>query len=166
VRNPYARLVSAWADKFQNKPLIPGDSFIDQYLTHRSAIDPLLPAGSDCTLSFGEFARFASATANQRVDPHWQLQSDLISMPGVKLDLIGKVESFDKDFACVLDHVGAGDRVRQASDVHLNSSQHRTWQSYYSSDLADTVYRAYRPDFDRFEYAKAMPTTGGGQTAA
>ena len=31
VRNPYARLVSAWADKFQDKPLVPGDSFVDLY---------------------------------------------------------------------------------------------------------------------------------------
>jgi hypothetical protein len=35
VRNPYARLVSAWADKYRDKPLVPGDSFIDQYLKYR-----------------------------------------------------------------------------------------------------------------------------------
>jgi hypothetical protein len=158
VRNPYARLVSTWADKFQNKPLIAGDSFIDHYLMHRGAIDPLPPAGSNCTLSFAEFARFASATANRRLDPHWQLQSDLIGMPGVKLDLIGKVEVFDKDFARVLDHAGAGDHVRRVSDIHLNSSQHRPWQSYYPGDLADTVYRAYERDFDQFAYPKTIPT--------
>lgn len=156
VRNPYARLVSAWADKFQDRPLIPGDSFIEQYLSHRSAIDPSLPAGRDHTLSFAEFARFASATADQHVDPHWQLQSDLVSMPGLKLDFVGKVESFHQDFARVLDHVGAGDRVRQVSDAHLNVSQHSPWQSYYSDDLADTVYRAYERDFDRFAYPRSI----------
>jgi Sulfotransferase family len=165
VRNPYARLVSAWADKFQNKPLIPGDSFIDQYLTHRSAIDPLLPEGSDCTLSFDQFARFACATADRRVDPHWHLQSDLISMPGVTLDFVGKVESFDKDFTRVLDHVGADDQLRRASDIRLNPSQHRPWQSYYSGDLADAVYRAYERDFDRFDYLRPIPTAKCNRTA-
>jgi hypothetical protein len=102
--------------------------------------------------------KFAAATANHRLDAHWHLQDDLLNMPGIKLDLIGKVESFDEDFARVLDHVGAGDRVRQASHIYLNSSQHRPWRDYYSSRLADIVYRAYERDFDRFEYARDIPT--------
>ena len=39
VRNPYARVVSCWAHKFADKPLVRGDSFIDAYLAIRHEID-------------------------------------------------------------------------------------------------------------------------------
>ena len=155
VRNPYSRLVSTWADKFQNKPLIGGDSFIDQYLMNRGWIDGSLPAGPDATLSFPRFVQFA-ATADRRLDAHWHLQDDLLAMPGINLDLIGKVESFGKDFANVLDHAGAGVRLRQIADVHFNASQHQPWPSYYTADLADQVYRAYERDFDRLKYPRTL----------
>ena len=107
VRNPYARAVSCWADKFAGKPLIGGDFFVDAYLAARLEIDPALPAGEDRTLSFPEFVRFAAATARTRHDMHLQAQDDILNMPGIILDLIGKVETFDADFAFVLDHLNA-----------------------------------------------------------
>lgn len=159
VRNPYSRLVSAWADKFQGKPLIAGNSFIEQYRAHRAAIGYALPDGPDETLSFPQFVEFAAATADRRVNAHWQLQSDLIAMPGIKLDLIGKVETFRDDFNRVLDHAGAGDRFRQAIGVPLNTSRHRQWQDYYTDALAARVHHAYERDFDRFGYMRAIKST-------
>jgi hypothetical protein len=105
VRNPYARLVSAWADKYKNKPLVGGDSFVDKYLNYRKSTDPALPEGAGVTLSFPDFVRFTTATADRRLDAHWQLQDDLLDMPGIKLDFIGKVESFSADYS-------GGDRSR------------------------------------------------------
>ena len=46
VRNPYARLFSAWADKYRDKPLVPGDSFIDQYLKYRRDDGRLKPSSA------------------------------------------------------------------------------------------------------------------------
>jgi hypothetical protein len=157
VRNPYARLVSAWADKFQGKPLKSGDSFVDHYRALRASIGDALPDGQDDTLSFPEFVEFA--TADRRVDAHWQLQDDLLAMPGIKLDLIGKVETFRDDFARVLDHVGADDQFRQAIGIHLNVSQHQPWQDYYTEALAARIHRAYERDFDRFGYTRAIMET-------
>jgi hypothetical protein len=155
VRNPYDRLVSAWADKYRNKPLLPGDSFIDKYLGCRKSIDPALPSGAGAMLSFADFVRFAAATADRRLDAHWQLQHDILAMPGIALDFIGKVESFDQDFARVMAHAGVhpswlGERHR------LNQSAHRPWPEYYSSELADCVYRTYERDFDRLRYPRAI----------
>lgn len=156
VRNPYARLVSAWADKFQNKPLVPGDAFIETYLAWRGIVDPSLPAGADATLSFAQFVHFAAATAERRVDAHWQLQDDLISMPGIALDFVGRAERFHTDVERVLDHVGIAAATRPAVLRHFNASKHKPWISYYTSELANCVYRAYERDFDRLGYARAI----------
>ncbi len=156
VRNPYARLVSAWADKYQNKPLVAGDSFVELYLTHLAAVDDALLRDQHETLSFPQFVEFAAATADRRIDAHWHLQDDLLDMPGIKLDLIGKVETFPGDFSCVLDHARATDQIRQAIGLHLNPSRHNPWQEYYTDALAARVYRAYERDFDRFGYARAV----------
>ncbi len=156
VRNPYARLVSAWADKYQNKPLVPGDSFVDLYLAHRAAIDGALPQGSDHTLSFAQFVEFAVASSHRRVNAHWLAQDDLLNMPGIKLDFVGKVESFREDFTRVLDHVGTDPRTQRAVGTTHNASCHRPWPDYYTDALAARVYRAYECDFGRFGYTRAI----------
>ena len=120
VRNPYARAVSCWAHKFADKPLIYGDFFIDAYLAIRREIDTELPAGPDHTLSFADFVVFAAATAKARHDIHLQTQDEILSMPGITLDLIGKMENFDGDFVRVLDHVGASDEIRREATIMIN----------------------------------------------
>ena len=156
VRNPYERLVSAWADKFQNKPLIPGDSFVDKYLGGRTGIDRSLPVGADQALSFADFVTFACATADQRVDAHWAVQDSVLCMPGITLDFVGKVETFATDFARVVDHAGAGDRIRAIGSTHIHPSAHQPWPHYYTQALAERVYRAYERDFERFAYPRRL----------
>ena len=154
VRNPYARVVSCWAHKYADKPLVRGDPFIDAYLAIRPEIDADLPAGRDRTLSFSEFVVFAAATAKARHDIHLQAQDIILSIPGVELGVIGKVESFDADFGRVLDHLDASDEVRREAAIMINESHHNDWPAYYTHELADRIYRAYERDFDRFGYAR------------
>ena len=156
VRNPYERLVSAWADKFQDRYLIAGDPFVDRYLVHRQAIDPSLPGEEHQTLSFADFVTYATATASLRVDPHWGLQDDILNMPCLALNHIGRVETFGRDIVPVLDHVNADRRLREAAVMPLRASLHHSWPVYYTPSLADCVYRAYERDFDRFGYARAI----------
>jgi hypothetical protein len=156
VRNPYARAVSCWADKFHGKPLVPGDPLIDAYLAIRRNLAANLPVGPDRSLSFPEFVSFAAAVAQDRCDIHLQTQDDILSMPGIKLDHIGKVESFAKDFIPVLDHVRADDAVRREALVPINESRHDRWPAYYTPALADRIYRACERDFDRFGYPRAL----------
>jgi Sulfotransferase family len=156
VRNPYARLVSAWADKIQGKPLIAGDPTIDNYRMHRASVARSLPDGAERSLSFAEFAEFAVATAHQCVDIHWQMQDKFVSVPGIALDLVGRVESFSDDINRVLDHVCVTDRFREMISLQLNRSRHMHWRHYYTDALAARVYRAYERDFDRFGYARAI----------
>jgi hypothetical protein len=156
ARNPYTRAVSCWADKFVGKPLTRGYFFIDGYLAARQQIDANLPVGADHTLSFPEFVIFAAAAANIHHDIHLQAQDDILNMPGIELDLIGKVETFDADFVHVLDYLKASGDIRSDATFAINESHHDDWPSYYTPELADRIYRAYERDFDCFGYGRAL----------
>ena len=156
VRNPYARLVSLWAHQFRDKPLVPGPSSINSYLASCGRVDPSLPKGADRVISFKEFVAFVSATANDRIDAHWTQQVAIIDMPGITLDFVGKVETFAHDFSRVLDHVHADPVLRIRSVLPFNASDHDDWQAHYTAELANIVYHAYEPDFDRFDYPRAF----------
>jgi hypothetical protein len=158
VRNPYDRILSCWADQYRGKPLIPGDWYIDLYLKLKQDFEGALPAGADQTLSFADFARFASANAGRRVDMHWQLQSDILDIPGLTLNHVGKIEQFDLDFARVLDHAGVRGELRQSALQPIHSSGHRRTADYFTDALAASVYRAYERDFDTFGFPKKLPS--------
>jgi hypothetical protein len=157
VRNPYARLVSLWAHQFRDRPLVPSLSWINSYLASCGRVDPSLPKGADRVISFKEFVAFVTATANEHIDAHWTHQINIIDMPGLTLDFVGKVEAFARDFNRVLDHADASAILRAQSVLPFNTSDHDSWPTYYTADLANMVYRAYEPDFDRFQYPRSLP---------
>jgi hypothetical protein len=161
VRNPYARVVSCWADKFADKPLVPGDKYVDAYLAIRRHVSDDLPAGADHSLTFPAFVEFAAATALASHDAHVQAQHSMLDLPGIAFDFIGKVENFNADFARVLDHLDADDHVRREAETPLNESHHDDWPKYYTDELASRIYRAYECDFDRFGYPRDIPAVTG-----
>jgi hypothetical protein len=163
VRNPYDRLVSCWANKFLDKPLVKrklfteGEFSVERYLAAKKDIDAALPEGPGQTLSFPDFVTYATSIAERGVDYHMQRQSDLLRVPGVPVDFTGKVENFSNDIVRVLDHVGASDELRKRVAVPLNKSQRSRAQEYYTPELAARVFRAYEADFDLLGYSRALP---------
>jgi hypothetical protein len=107
-------------------------------------------------LSFADFVHFTAATAGRRIDVHWQSQDDMLNVPGVGFDFIGKLESLSQDLVWVIEHVGASRAVVAAINAHFNKSPHRPWRDYYTSALAEEVYRTYERDFDRLGYPRAI----------
>ena len=160
VRNPYQRLVSCWANKFQGLPLTPGDGKIETYLAWRSEVVSRL-AAPDRTMSFSDFVVYACATNRSRIDQHWNLQTDVIEMPGIALDFVGRVENFAVDISRVLDHAQADadlrTRIAERAAQPLNPSARGRCAQYFTPELAEMTYRAYEQDFDRLRYAKALP---------
>jgi Sulfotransferase family len=156
VRNPYDRLVAGWAYWFRDQPLVAGHPPVDVYLAYRRHVAASLPAGAGRTLGFADFVTFATATATARIDAHWQLQADLLDVPGVTLNLVGKLESFDRDFARVLSHVRAPEKLRHQAILPVNESNRAACSTYYTQELADRVYRAYERDFDCLGYPRGL----------
>lgn len=152
VRNPYARLVSCWADKFKDKALVVGDPFANIYLRWSAEMRPKTARLPGTTLTFPEFVRFACNTAQAGLDTHWQRQSDLTNVPGLALDFVGKTESFRHDFIVVCGHLGLDGHQAELAATRVSS--HMPWKNYYTSELANTVYRAYEQDFDQFKYRR------------
>jgi hypothetical protein len=156
VRNPFARLVSAWADKFADRQLDTRDPFMNQYLRYRRANEDR-SATPEPSVSFDAFARFACETAGKRVNSHWHLQQDLTDFPGLDLNLIGRVENFADDFARVVEQLGpAARQCAHVATTHYNRSRHLPWRQYYTPDIATLVARAYKPDFERFGYSSRL----------
>jgi hypothetical protein len=157
VRNPFARLVSAWADKFSDQKLDSGDPYVKQYLSYMHTTGEARPATSEHGLSFDAFAHFACATATKRLNSHWNLQHDLIDFPGLELNVVGRVENFAADFARVLDQLGPfAHQCAHVAITRHNRSRHLPWRQYYTPEIAKIVAKAYERDFDRFGYSSRL----------
>lgn len=150
VRNPYARLVSAWSDKFSRKLLRRGDPYVDLYLDYAAASGEKLVSFDP--LPFPRFVQFVRDSIHCGWDPHWDLQAIRTSLPGLDIELTGRVESFEKDFGSVLQHAGRPSvKLRR-----LNKSGASAWTSHYTEELSRIVYRLYERDFDTFGYARRI----------
>jgi hypothetical protein len=159
VRNPYSRLLSCWADQYRGHALVPGYGRVDVYLKHRERADLSLPVGPQASLSFEDFVRFACASADWRIDKHWQVQSDIVESSGIAFDLVGKTESFNTDFSVVLDHVKASAAMRESAIAPFHTSSRRgSVSDHFTQDMAKLVQKAYERDFDAFGYARDVPT--------
>ena len=162
VRNPYDRLVSCWSDKFQNKPLVAsrlfhkGEPVIDTYFRTKVGMERRLPNGPK-ELSFADFVTYATAICHRPNECHVQLQSQLLHLPGLPLDFVGRAESFAKDITQLLDHLGADDELRMHAQQRLRSSRRSKTADYYNPEIAAQVYRAYERDFDTYKYPQALP---------
>ncbi|MGK7861058.1 sulfotransferase family 2 domain-containing protein [Falsiroseomonas sp. E2-1-a4] len=158
VRNPFARLYSAWADKIrlgwepQFQPVIrrmregsgegsgegPGDEPSEA-----------APTG----VSFARFLEIVCAEPPEDRDPHWARQVDIVFPGAIPYGLIGHVESMASDFADVAAAVAERGGSAAAFQPHrLNVSESGNWRQAYDARLAHMVSRAYAADFEAFGY--------------
>ncbi len=159
VRNPYARLYSAYKNKIADlaSPYIGVRKAIWRAVGNRQPPAEAPP--------FKAFVRYA-AEQLARSGPGWAL-----ALPGghsLLLDLIdysflGRVESFEKDLATVLHSLGAPDEFHDGLDVVVGASARLPAARAYDAALAQLVHEAYRADF--FETFRYMRATVGAISA-
>ena len=137
VRNPYTRAVSGYLDKIASAR----EPRFSKWLG--------LPAGA----SLLDFLRRISEQEVDAMNRHWRPQSALIS-PKVNLNLLGKFERFDDDFAKVLDRLGLDHAPIEEKRAHQTSANsHLDLIGVEEKALID---RIYRDDFERFGYSKEL----------
>ena len=133
VRNPYSRLVSTYFDKCQK--VIGTEWELPFYSKWKDA-------------SFYDFVVDVCSLDLKNTEGHIKLQSEFIPK---KIDYIGKMETFTRDFDYVLNRISV--KIPQPEKKH-NTTEHNHWSEYYTNYLKDMVYDSFRSDFDNFSYEK------------
>lgn len=145
VRNPCVRVLSAYLEKIVcHKP---------QSREVLRALD--LPFDNDAIastdLTFEEFIQSIEKTSLRSLNKHWRPQFMLLLHPFLEFDFIGKVESFEDDWAEVAAKIGLTDDADENVLWHQTSAREKLDQ-YYSSNLVGRVSNVYRKDFEVYGY--------------
>jgi hypothetical protein len=173
VRNPYSRLVSAYQHKMvnlfmqcQNEMQQDGRSsveYIGEFFHHDVMIrlrnnQPVsVPIKSGAVpVSFASFVNYVCKP--HQPDIHWLAQHKMNLHGVIPYDFIAKMENFKADIAYVFTKIGAKAEAYTMLDEKINATdqKEKPWQEYYTEELAEMVYQAYREDFIQFDYDKEI----------
>lgn len=139
IRNPYARVLSAWKDKARKCQ--PG--FGELYLKLRGK----LPDDTIPLISLEEFVNYLETLDLNCCNNHWIRQNIHIFYPTIPFSFIGKVEDLYKDLCTIADKIC----IPIQNIVHKNKSLICAAPGY-TQNLADKVYSFYKDDFFLFNY--------------
>lgn len=167
VRNPYARVFSGWKDKFYDGHKGSADGRLSGYprsmrrgelkAARRFCADEGLEGAAEGELvPFGSFVRYMEQIPAGQRNQHWDQQVLVLQQPEIKLSGVFQIETqlkegirtmaaalgFDEDWA-----------VAQLGRKANVSSQYKG-DHPMTTDVAERIYAASKPDFDRFGYEK------------
>lgn len=157
VRNPYARLKSAWIDKlaYGHEKGYPR-SFrgwrldrIRQFATARH-----LPGGEEnSSIPFTTFVDYVESEPTGKRNHHWDEQYTVLMMDRIPYTRAFKIETeFVEGMKHILRRVGLDDpRVTGELDTPRNPSQ-KGGELVFTQGLADRVLRILARDFETLEY--------------
>ncbi|WP_157683590.1 sulfotransferase family protein [Microlunatus soli] len=154
VRNPYARLYSAYKSKI-------GNTWEQQYDWLRGEIReafdyPARDSRRAGMVTFDDFVRLVAASDDPRIitDGHLAAQTAVLQQDCIRYDVIGRFESFQDDFTAILTRLGAPDDVRQRAREVLNPTPYSPLAAAYRRELADIVHTLYEADFEAWNYPR------------
>jgi hypothetical protein len=136
VRNPYARILSAYRDK------ILGGSV--QGIRHFGSRVQIKPP------TFREFCHFLN-DGGLWLDAHWAPQVDLMLLPLDRFDFIGKVESIDHDLSAISARVW-GVATPPAERIGRVTSADDGLEKDYTDECREILSKLYEKDFEAFAY--------------
>lgn len=142
VRDPYARLLSCYLDKFA--PRAGWDSPQRLRVRRDLLADPMTP------IAFPEFVERVAAQAPADMNRHWRPQTALLHWGKIRYDFVGRLERFEAELA------------RLAPIVDLRPWLHRRTKKtgaatrladHYTPALAARVRETFAADFEALGYA-------------
>lgn len=165
VRNPWARLVSAYLNKFL------GPTVFAQRIAARLRPRSALATGPEAIVdvTFAEFVQFLTRGNPLRFDVHWRPQHCYLQ--DHQFDFIGRFEHLREDFASLQERLGTDVPLTRCNATRYQCSgtegqlvvDHTPrqllamgelpgYRQFYTAELSDTVGRLYATDIRQFGY--------------
>ena len=150
VRNPYARLASAYCDKILSNPAA--------YLIRKikkSALDQGTVLSDPIT--FEEFVTVVSRQSLGEMDPHCRPQYYEGRFGTVKYDFIGRMEAMPRDLVHALETIGAPDSIiARVNERHnVAGSSLKLWEAV-SPEVHRLFLATFGVDFDVLQYPRRL----------
>ena len=142
VRNPFARLLSAYLNKIVQHR----DPSVWGRFAARHGLD-------DAPLPFHRFLELVAATPPARMDMHWRPQSHTIAPHAVAYDFVGTMERFEEDLLQVLERIFGRDLPVHEHAPHRTGSTDLL-ASYYGPQEIDLARRICAVDFRELGYSR------------
>jgi hypothetical protein len=149
VRNPYARLFSAY--KSQVMDLSTPYTGLRESI-RRQAGYPSREDDIPGHVGFGDFVRYIGEQPDSERDGHWKSQAGTIHAEAIAYDFVGRMETFSRDFTRLLDRFGAPAPLKATVAEAVNPTPNLPLAAAYDKDLADYVYQVFLDDFHAFGY--------------
>jgi dermatan 4-sulfotransferase 1 len=148
VRNPYARLFSAYKNKIADlaSPYVGVRATI-----WRMAGNPQPPAEAP---PFEAFVRYVAQQPDAERDGHWRSQAGALCLDLIDYGFVGRVETLQADLATVLRSLAASEAFHDGLDVVVGASASLPTAAAYDAALAQLVHQTYAADFETFGYAR------------
>lgn len=143
VRNPYSRILSCYLDRVLTQTSRPSREF-------RRAL------GKD-EFGFKDFVDVICKQKPNAQNSHWRIQADDILFDLVDYDFVGKIENLENDLAAVNSKIFGGDldkNILKGNFSPKKTSATDKIAEYYTQEMLDMVYSAYRKDFEYFGYER------------
>ncbi len=134
VRNPYSRILSAYLDKIERRA-----------------------RKNNRESSFRDFLQALKSSRFMHGNAHWAPQHSLMLIPIDSFDLIGKVESLDRDLAEVKRRLRPDIEDNNTSFDANATGANSKLKNYYDSELIALVRNLYSRDFEAFGYSPEFP---------
>ncbi len=150
VRNPYARVLSAYLDKVQRKE--PQINSIRKELAELRGVAP-----SEATVGGVSFEEFLLATRKKaetgKVDRHWRPQALHLCTDIISYDFVGRLETFENDIDYLLERLTLPELEIVRRDPHRTNANEKL-SEFYDARTLDLVREIYDRDFEVFGYSK------------
>jgi hypothetical protein len=153
VRNPYARIVSA----YRNKILLENPS----YFSICQSIRNFNGKNKDELISFSDFVYWLTSTESlspqdikYRSNPHWRSMSEHILVSFIRYDHVVKLEELPNSILPVAEalELSSDEAIAFFTSRKRNQSVSFGENVSYTSETSALVYSKYREDFEYFDY--------------
>lgn len=170
VRNPWARLVSTYANYFIRLPVEKGmiSDIAKQASRHIYGEEQFEKYVDQIT--FEQFVTYVNATHDSQLDPHCASQSKFLG--GLPYDYIAKMETLEQDLTYIENklklpiHLGSYNKTRYAEPIssghsyctlsppQIRSLNHGipSYEDFYNPSLIEIVRSRYGDDIENFNY--------------